>query len=328
MSLWLEQLPLKHVPNIGTLNKRLDPFPNWAGFMIWYGWWLRSTTLDSKRLLAVLVVPDRSCCSALCSFGALIASTQIIYAGITWNEFKDLPEGMEIYLKDGDKNLIAKIGNLENIYGQESRRVYPTNRAKYKDSSLIITENNLSYKQISLLPHTNNRDLPAIIDLYKRTVNRFHDSWASSMVTECRVVTNKAQWSRDVEDIMLFSYDNGKEYACKLGSLLFTKDGNDYCPPKVSIITPKALNKSKTKVSVTVSDGADALRHSISNVNKSVNNLFLLSHDEYDNSCCNDLSQLSQYRCEADIPFPEEYYNKIPSGIDSLLFALPVSEGM
>lgn len=329
MSPWFQQLPLKSMPRIGTIGNMFDPLPDWAAFMVWYGWWQRQNIFSGNRVITLMIVPDRTCCSALCSLGALLASTRFVHSEISWEYFLTLPEGFEVYFKDGTKNIVGRLGAVKELYGNKSRNIITTSASKrYQNSEFLIIENNFRVKCISLIPHVNQHNMGTISQFYKFMVTDFDRSWLSSMVTECRIVANKAQWSRSIEDVVLFIRDDKKEdeyLSCNLQWLLLAKISSSYSQAKISVVSPKALNKLNDNVVLTFYDGIESLQSGVNNLRKSNNNVFILTHNEYDYHAYELISQLSQYRDTESFSMLPEVPYEVPKGIDVVVFQLPIA---
>lgn len=332
MSPWLQQLPLKSMPRIGTIGNMFDTLPDWAAFMVWYGWWQRQNILSGKRVITLMVVPDRACCSALCGLGALLASTRFVHSEISWEYFLTLPDGFEIYFKDGTKNIVGKLGEVSELYGAISRKIISSSTSKRLENSVFhVLEGNFGAKSISLVPHVNQHNMGTISQFYKFMVTDFDRTWLSSMVTECRIVTNKAQWGRSIEDVVLFVRDDKTEdeyLTCNLQWLLLTKISSSYSQAKISVVSPKTLNKLNENVGLTFYDGIESLQAGVNNLRKSNNDVFILTHNEYDYHAYELISQLSQYRDTESFSMLSEVPNEVPKGIDVVVFQLPIAGGV
>ena len=70
--------------------------PKWIEFMIWAGWVMRSANLDSRQIM-VLLLPERYCCSAFCSLGAILAGSTIPHNSLMWDEFLNFDKGDSIF---------------------------------------------------------------------------------------------------------------------------------------------------------------------------------------------------------------------------------------
>ncbi len=332
MSPWLKQLSLKTMPRIGTSGCMFDALPDWTAFMVWYGWWQRLNIPSEKRVITLMIVPDRTCCSALCGLGALLASTRFIHSEISWEYFLSLPDGFEIYFKDGTKNIVGKLGEISTVYGVKSRKIASASTTRRLENSIFhVLESNFGTKSISLIPHVNQHNIGTISEFYKSLVADFDRTWLSSMVTECRVVTNKAQWSRSIDDVVLFVSNDKKEneyLSCSLLWLLLTKNSSSFSQAKVSVVSPKALNKLNDNIGLTFYDGTESLQAGISNLRKSNNNVFILTHNEYNYNAYELISQLSQYRDTGSFSMTPEVPNEVPRGIDVVAFQLPIDGGI
>jgi hypothetical protein len=330
MSPWLKHIPLKSMPRIGT-GSMFDVLPDWAAFMVWYGWWQRQNVFCDRRVISLIIAPDRAYCSALCSLGVLLASTRFIHSEISWVNFLNLPDGFEIYFKDGKKNIVGRLGEVSEIYGTQTRKIISASSSKkLQNSAFYVTEINFKEKCISLIPHVNQHNMGIIYEFYESMLSDFDKTWLSSMVTECRVVTNKAQWSRSIEDVVLFVNDDRNEdgyLSCDLQWLLLTKNSSSFSQAKVSVVSPKALIKLNDNIELTFYDGMESLQTGVSNLRKSNNNVFILTHNEYDYHAYELISQLSQYRDTESFSMVPEVPCEVPRGIDVVIFTLPITGG-
>jgi len=328
MSRWLEQLPLKCIPGISTPEGKLD-FPDWAAFMTWSGFWLRKTKMNDYKLVMLLIVPSKVCCSAFCSLGALLASTNNFTSDMTWEEFMGLPAGIEVYLKvphkDRHMNFTGKISEVIEIYdGELGRKVTYGGRIKdFKaaETTISIMKNGFKSKQISLIPHINKHNFEEIRTSYAALIEDFDNSWLSASVTECRVLTNKAEWARNIENTALTIRAASAVTECLLGRLLLTTS-DDYHNPRVEVLSHKSINNVNSMVHLTVSEGREALLSGIGNLHKTQNAIFILSIEEYEMDCLNQVSSISQHRCDVPIDLPLGTSDNIPCGIEMVMFAL------
>lgn len=329
MSQWLKQLPLKRIPGISTPEGKLDSFPEWAAFMTWSGFWLRSTKMDDYKLVMLLVVPSKVCCSAFCSLGALIASTKDFVSDMTWDEFLALPAGIEVYLKIQHKskliNFTGKISEVVTICeGETGRNITYGGRLKdfrSNPTTISVMKNGFTTKQISLIPHVNKHNFEQIRKSYTTLVESFDNTWLSTSVTECRILTNKAEWVRNIENTAITLGDFSEVQECQLGRLLLTTS-DDYHNSRVEVLSHKSIYNINSMVRLTVSEGREALFSGIGNLHKTQNTIFILSTEEYDADCLNQISSISQHRSNIPIELPLGTPDNTPCGIEMVMFAL------
>ena len=152
MSAWLQPLGLVGKLRLGSSKsiKNNNRIPDWASFLIWAGLWMRRAQVKNVRIFMVLLLPTRICCSAICSFGAIIRSLGQSKKALTWEQICSLPSGTEVFTplpekKKGSKliQLKGKLGNQRNEGGQNARELkIETQKKKYKDSVFVILEKN------------------------------------------------------------------------------------------------------------------------------------------------------------------------------------------
>jgi len=76
------------------------PLPEWAKAEIWLGWWCRRLQLERDRLVVTAVLPDRNLAAAFAGLGCLLAGAQLFQSGLTWDIFRALPKGTEIFWRE------------------------------------------------------------------------------------------------------------------------------------------------------------------------------------------------------------------------------------
>lgn len=107
--------------------------PKWIEFMIWAGWKMRTNISDSRQIM-VLLLPERYCCSAFCSLGAVMAGSTFPCDSITWKEFENFDEGKSIFLliehRGKIKPVEGVVGEFINDINAQGRRVKIQSRNK------------------------------------------------------------------------------------------------------------------------------------------------------------------------------------------------------
>ena len=316
-----------------SLSMEWQVLPKWIEFMIWAGWKMHATSLDSRQIM-VLLLPERYCCSAFCSLGAIVAGSTIARSSVMWDEFLKFNEGGSIYLlynhKGKTKPIEATIGSYSRSDDIDGRWVVVKSKNKSLDGlSILMTKNNIDGLQISNTPHASQiklGKLNKISKFYNQIINGYQESWIVKSNIESVIVTNKAAWTRQIEEVhiamdseLLDSVNDKDKY--ELRKLLMTGDCEDSSASHTRIVSTTSADKVD-KIPLTIMDGVDALARWESYLQSNL--IVLLSRAEYTEEAENILSMLSSHR-EDDL-VKELHIDPIeimPSDTEMALFALP-----
>jgi len=323
MSPWLKPLHLRTGIKMGTIESlKSSMFPEWASFLIWTGWWMRITRRVNTRIFMVLLMPTRACCSALCSFGALIGSMVEERDSLTWEKCLSLPVGTSIYWHEGrQKHSGTIIGKCE-VEGLTGVRVkYETKGRRNREATKIIFKHHLSHDRIKLTPFLSNQSeeiLETAKTFYRSVTGEVSDLWISSWTSECLLVTNRAGWKRENEGLLAAVATGDNPIALSDALMWWLKDGVH--APRVCLSSPKSVPINSHEIPLAILDGPDALRSM--ELVYSQNILILLDQTEYDEGVENLLAQPLSVRNDELLPFPEGVAETLPSSIEMTMFAL------
>lgn len=277
--------------------------PKWIQFMIWAGWVMRTNNTNSRQIMAMLL-PERYCCSAFCSWGAVIAGSTLPCASITWDEFASFDDGMKIYLLvDHDKKIKpveGVVGDFYNDNGLEGRWVSILSRnKKFKNSSVLVLSSNIEKFQLSTIPHASQirlGKLKNISKFYDKYIPGYQETWITCNNIESAIVTNKASWIRQIEDIKVIprsSSNGGPTNLFDLSTLLMISDCDD-TPSSHTRVISSVSSEDVSGIPLIILDGVDALSKWDNYING--NTIILLSRAEFSEEAENILSMLSTYR--------------------------------
>lgn len=331
MSEWLVPLNLKRAFELGSKGQRANGIlPEWAGFLIWSGWWMRRTLVKDLRLFLVLLLPTRLCCSSLCALGALIASAG--RTSLEWEEMLLLPPGTPVFLRYPDPKRPQRRINIKGIvsgrkWGRQSAiwievlsKVERLSNAKH-----AIFESEFSNYEISLIPHLSHQQEGRLIDAFQFYEKVTGGSRASllSANSQCLLVTNRSAWGAQAKDTSVIFDPYGKSRIYQLEDLLMpaTEEKAAYAGILVSSQKSEVLTNANTPLSIL--DGPEALR--AWEFIKSPNLIVLLDQTEYEEDAGDMLALLSSSRTEKAINVPERIPDSPPPGIEMMIYALEQS---
>lgn len=329
MSAWLQPLNLGEKLEIGPLEPvhSSNNVPEWVGFLIWAGWWMRKTHVEGTRVFLVMLLPTRICCSELCALGALIGSIGGGREPFTWRKLISLPTGTEVFLSYPDPKtalqsvpLRGELGKTFECQGGMARKVRITSQNKrFKDSTLCLLEGNLKKYALSLIPHPSHqkKKLAAMFRFYKNLVPNMDSAAMLPIFNECMIVTNRAGWKREIEGI---SVSAGKKSRLPLADLLMLSEQYTIPHSGILLASPKSANVRAENVPLAILDGPEPLRSW--EMVRTSNIIVMLDQTEYDESSQNILATLSNARSDQRLPIPKGIAPSPPSGIEIMMFAL------
>lgn len=331
MSKWIEPLKLKRPFSIGINENEPSTtyLPDWAAFLIWSGWWMRRTLLNNARVFFVILLPARECCSSICCLGAMLGSIGYRNIDLRWNDIISLPKNTTVYLrfpgsKKDKKNvpIEAKLLDTINIKNQQSRKVFIKSKNKrFKNGTLFLFKNQLEKYQITLTPHLSKHkegSLSKLDSFYRLTSPDYDSTWINDRSTECLIVTSRAGWTRENKDIKLFQSSTN---FYKLSNLLMVSNIPDTDYSRLLIASPKSPVCEIDNIPLSILDGIEALKswESI----RSTNTIVILNSNEYNENAESILALFSSARENSLVPVPENTPDKIPTGIQTNIFAIP-----
>lgn len=286
-----------------TPEMACQPAPKWIEFMIWAGWKMR-TNISKSRQIMVMLLPERYCCSAFCSLGAVMAGSTFPCNSIKWKEFENFDEGKSIYLliehRGKIKPVEGVVGEIVNDINAQGRRVKIQSRNKNLDgASVLVLKNNIEKYQISITPHASQIKLGKLTKLsrfFSDAINGYQESWIIGNNIESAVVTNKAAWIRQIEGISVTSDGSPKvsaNHSFELSKLLMIA-GCDEMPSSHTRIISSISSEDVEDVPLVILDGMEALSKWENYMQSNV--IVLLSRSEYMEEAENIISMLSTYR--------------------------------
>lgn len=302
--------------------------PPWADNIVNFGWWMHERKSTSRRLFAVLLMPTRCCCSAFCALGSLMAGSRSTGLGLTWEEFCALKEGEQVYMlvphKEKKTPVVAETKRYNEKYNGRNVQVISTRKKAVKGLSVFLMPENFASYQVSLKQHASVQRLGGLAkvgNFLKGTVEGFQENWLESGGVETLIVTNKASWRRQSNDIRIRLKNRKNDYC--LQDLLAVNETYEGPYIHTLLASPGSQDISR-KSPLVIMDGPEALA-SYESINTS-SIVVMLTHSEYENETRDILSMLGSYREESLLPDLDGVGDYIPPGSEIMLFALPVME--
>jgi len=309
----------------------LQVTPKWIDFMIWTGWKMRNVNSDSRQIM-VLLLPERYCCSAFCSLGAILAGSTIAHNTVMWDDFLTFDTGDTIYLiYETEGRMIpgeAVTGDFCENDGLSGRWVkIKTKRKNHSGVSFLINKNNIESYQISKERHASQMKLGKLKKLsrfFSNVVDGYQESWIVSNRVESVIVTNKAVWLRQMEGVNISDcseLSSSLNDKFELSQLLMTGDFEDSPSSHTRIVAAISADEIG-EIPLTIMDGVDALVRWESYLKSNI--IVLLSRAEYTEEAENILSMLSSFREDDLVQKMDIDVTKImPGDTEMTLFALP-----
>lgn len=255
------------------------------------------------RFVMALLLPERSCCAAFCAFGAILGSLHRKAQRMTWSEFENLRTGKRVHLKirdsKGSSAAEAELEGWQALSSTRARRLRLLSPRRLADRTQFIFETNFSRFELSRTPHLATKEqnkLGPVGDFLRRLHSSLDEGWIRSEESECLLVTNQAQWNRELASLSIASsnHEDGPPEA-ELKDLLVTSDQTAQ-RAKTQLCSPRGDIPNTTCPPVAVLDGARALKSWESLPPSNV--LILLGQSEYEESEMYVLEELAAARTD------------------------------
>jgi len=301
--------------------------PQWAEFLVYCGYLSRSIQIQNARIVIVLLLPTRELAAAFTSLGVILGSLKSTKEFLTWEQFLELPEGTDLYVK-----LTYKGANrsLKGVAGEKAdsahglfRRILITNGPKaIRGSSELVVKESYGRFGISMTEHPKERDLQSIVKAgtFLKGVSQFYKpNWMVSDQVEGLVLTVKTAWRRVTQSIQLGASDYSN--STDLADILLASDRPDKRSSRIAVYAPGKKVES-AYAPTAILDGPRALWQWREVAAR--NFVILAGRSEFDEEMSGTLFDLTSAR--DDQLLPSEFASlkdKIPDGIGLALFAMP-----
>jgi len=279
-------------------NERYS-LPEWARFLFNVGYWLGGLGDTGGRLFCTILLPSRVFASALVALGALSHSLQNSSNGMSWETFLELESGTHVYFlynmpKKGKRQLEGTLGEVIS-YGNESLRQIHIKAKKKEHKNLTISLSKSHYEEANVSLHPQHRtvllnNLSDIVGAYRDFLPSLNENRLLLSQEECLIVTNKAAWKREIEDLFISSFI-ATEHRYSFSDLLMLKYG------RVQLCSPRSREINYFDADLSILDGIDSLR-SKDNISSN-NTMIILENNEYQEEAEDLIYSLSDY-CDRD----------------------------
>ena len=324
MNRWVAPIGLRANLRIGTsaFLSAHDDLPEWIEFLLWAGWWIRSNARPEARLHLVALLPARSCCATIAALGVCLASTQDELDGLEFLDFMALPDGTHVSLRHLGRIFQGVLGPCDQYHGESGRKVaLDTALKRWKGLAIWIFEGNLSKYQVS----TDQRKIlspqrqAAIerVERFYRTLNpRAKTGWCLSARREVLIVTSKAAWRREIENLSAQTNDDVTPLVVPLADLVMVTEEKEGFPGKTLLTSPSGVMSNTSGIRVAILDGPDPIR-TAEDVNADAV-LILIERSECDENTIHEIASMAAVR--EDDAIPEGLPDRFPAGVDISVF--------
>ena len=298
-------------------NRQSQKLPDWASFLIWLGATMKRLQFEDMRIFCVVLLPTRICGSALSAFGSLSNSLTNPNNELSWNLFLECENGLRVYFlhadRDGSRKQVeGELGNVIYINDQKLRSIrIISNRKNLQKLTLHIGESTFRDIKVAFHPHYRTRllnHLHDLSDLFSRILADFNENSLLMHNTESFVITNRARWVRENEEVLLGIVEEGAPNLLPLKEIILTSFG------RTLLCSPKSRELETIKGPLAILDGLDALRSRESI--QARNLLILLDQEEFEEEAEDMLTHFSGY-CLRKLPADfDQLPTGCPDGID------------
>ena len=321
---WIAPIELRANLRIGTsaFLSTHDNLPDWIAFLLWAGWWMRSNARPEVRLHLVVLLPARSCCAAIAALGACLALAREEVGGLTFQEFTALSDGTRVSLRYQGKIFEGVLGSCGQIGDQPFRRVaLDANPKKLKDSEFLVLESNLSTYQVSTDQRKNlspqrHAALERVERFYRLLNFRAKPGWCLSPRRDVLIVTSKAAWRREIENVSGQIDDGDTPLAVPLADLVVATEEQQGFPGKTLLASPSGVTSGTAGIRIAILDGPDSIRAAEAVNADAV--LILIERSECDETTVHEIASMADARDDDVIPacLPD----KFPAGVEVSVF--------
>lgn len=295
--------------------------PDWAMAEIWLGWWCRKLQLSHDRLLVVAVLPARDMSAAFAGLGCLFAGAEQFCGGLTWDEFRVLPPGTDVFWKTSSSN--TRYGGVildANPSFPEMVQMRITSGKK----GVVETTWGISIKTFEKhifseenLPTRRRTDvLESVVQFHRELGIATDGRWISTAGAEAQIVTNQARFRKSLQGLEIGA--QGSTAVPVEDALCAAKPG-DRVLAKLHVVS--SVQKSEKPIPVTVLDGRGAFEQV--NQIESGNVLILLERSEYTAEVDNFLLELRNVAATIPANVVQDIPSGFPAGMELCAFAVP-----
>ena len=324
MNQWVARIGLRTSLRVGTqaFLEAHNDLPEWAAFLLWAGWWLRTNSKPESRLHLVAVLPARSCCAIISALGACIASLRDEVDDLSFPDFMALPDGADLSLRDQGRIFHGVLGPCVQFEGQPGRRVkLDSNLKKWEAAAIWVFEHNLAEYQVSTDQRKNlspqrQAALERVELFYQALDPRTTPGWCLSPRREVLIVGSKAAWRRSIENVSGQIKGGETSLIVPLAELVVETEEPRGIPGKTLLASSSGVMSDFPSVRVAILDGPNSIR--VARDVKADAVLMLMEHSECDENTIHELVAMADVR-EDDV-VPKGLPDKLPAGVEASFF--------
>ena len=304
-----------------------EPLPHWASFLVHCGFLARSFQGENSRNVFVLLLPTRDLAAPLTSLGVILGSLKTTAEFLTWEQFLELPQGTELFIKRTYKRVNRSLKGTVEEKGEIPqgiyRRVAITNGPKaLRGSDDLVIQDSFSRLSVSLTEHPKQKDQGAIIKAgtFLRSVSKFYrPNWLVSDQLEALVVTTKAEWRRVTRAVQLGVM--GHHTATDLADILLASEEAERRASRISVCAP-GNRLDATCAPVAILDGPRALWRWRNCTARNL--IILLARNEFDEEVSGSVFDLTCMGKDDLLPSDTEVLiHEVPARVGMAIFSVP-----
>lgn len=224
----------------------------------------------------------------------------------------------------------AALGPVVKIGDQTGRSATVSSRKKMVNGvKITLFPNNIDSYDVSLSPHVSQHKLgklSKIFTFYRHIVGASENGWLHSESLDSILVTNKAEFNREIDKVVIATGTEGclsrPKITYDLQDLLL-HGGCEASELRTLLTSPGASDISEN-APLAILDGLNGLRE-LDRVN-TLNVVVILNQHEYNEECEELIKRYSRCRDNSLMPEIPESLNGKNNGINIMGFALPNGE--
>lgn len=317
---FLESMALSCALYLQDDEERL-PLPDWAKAEIWLGWWCRNLQLKNKRLLVVAILPSRELAAAFVGMGCILAGTRMFSGELTWERFKSLQKGTDIFWRSpkGRGGYSGVILDRDAL-GPETIRVQIVKGGRRSDAGSIFEFsekwfNDCLFSEAKLPAGQRKGALESAVMFCNQLGLEVNSPWMSTVGAEACLVTNQARFRHELLGLKV-GVDSHPPTS--MADVLCLQNGTDISASKLRLVS--SGNYSGMSVPVTILDGGGAFGRI--ELVESGNVLVLLKRSEYTAEIQNYLLELRNVANAFSIDIAGDIPSSFPPGVELTAFVV------
>lgn len=297
--------------------------PEWASFLIKLGFRIPSLARNENKYCVVVLLPTRTCASAIAALGILLASASRGITALTYDEFLKLPIGSKIFsfstlkgkrkMKEwrvwkGDDPCVRKLRS-----GGATLFIYK----EWAEGEVFFSESAAKPRKLTALKN--------VASFYADLTNDTESLWPYVSRCECAIVTNRTKWKRDIANLLVEAKSSERhEKILELDQTLMVGGEVSEGHARVLLSSYGDEQPELAEMVPVILDGPDALISYQSFSSNCV--LCLLEKSEYSESVEQEIMELLDQRNDAVTQRMEIPMTEPPDTIEILTIAFDAAD--